>query len=427
MSAIPAVSAIKPILQSSPGDPGDRGDLLSSVSSYIRRFLVCDDHQLTILALWCLYTWCYDSFLTACYLDVRSPGPQSGKTRCLNILFELCRWPDLIGGADSRTARHRLLRPGRILEQVAEGKKTGPYTFLFDDFHLALGASERQPLLALLNSGTGMSTYSVLSTDYLVFGPKAFAASAPLPRSLASRCIPIVLRRKKPSDKVNYFSPGMHEIATQNDDNQDATQLPRSLECWAQANRDVLYQSNRDAIPDLPAGLSPAQQNCAESLLRIADRIGGNWPRKARAAIATLLDLPQFEPALQLLADIRNCFLLKDNPRYLSTRDILGWLASVEDRQWTTRAWNPANPHQLGAMLNPFRIRSRNFRPDAKKVIKGYRRSDFKDTWDRYLPLLPAVNRVPNGEAECSGSKTSATDPLQPNSNEINGCSVVAE
>src|SRR5215472_18131567 len=59
--------------------PGDHGDLLSSLSSYIRRFLVCDDHQLTILALWCLYTWCYDSFLTASYLDVHSPAPSPAR------------------------------------------------------------------------------------------------------------------------------------------------------------------------------------------------------------------------------------------------------------------------------------------------------------------------------------------------------------
>jgi hypothetical protein len=322
------------------------------------------------------------------------------------------------------------LRPGRTLEQVAEGKKTGPYTFLFDDFHLALGASERQPLLALLNSGTGMSTYSVLSTDYLVFGPKAFAAAAPLPGSLASRCIPIVLRRKKPSDKVNYFSPGMHEVATQNHDNGDATQLPDSLERWAQANRVALLESNSHAITDLPAGLDPAQQNCAEPLLRIADRIGGGWPRRARAAIAVLLDLPQFDPGLQILYDIRLCFLAKNNPSRLSTRDILAWLAAMEDRQWITSSLNPTSPHRLGAMLRRFRIRSRNFRPDAQKVIKGYRRSDFKDTWDRYLPpprALPATTRGPKGERVCSGSKTSATDPLQPDSNEINARSGVAD
>ena len=279
-----------------------------------------------------------------------------------------------------------------------------------------------------------MSTYSVLSTDYLVFGPKAFAAAAPLPASLASRCIPIVLRRKKPSDKVNYFSPGMHEVATQNttqnNDNADATQLPTSLERWAQANRDALHESNSHAIPDLPAGLSPAQQNCAEPLLRIADRIGGRWPRKARAATAVLLDLPQFDPGLQILYDIRLCFLAKNNPSRLPTRDILAWLAAMEDRQWITSSLNPTSPHRLGAMLRRFRIRSRNFRSDAQKVIKGYRRSDFKDTWDRYLPPLRALlatKRDPKSERICSGSKTSATDPLQPNSNEINARSGVAD
>jgi len=39
------------------------------------------------------------------------------------------------------------------------------------------------------------------------------------------------------------------------------------------------------------------------------------------------------------------------------------------------------------------------------------------------VPLLSSAV----GEPECSGSKTSATDPLHPNSNEINGCSGVAK
>src|SRR6516164_3069960 len=47
------------------GTTGDSGNPLDSLSSHIRRYLVCDKHQLTILALWTLYTWCFDSFCTA--------------------------------------------------------------------------------------------------------------------------------------------------------------------------------------------------------------------------------------------------------------------------------------------------------------------------------------------------------------------------
>jgi len=441
--------------------PGDPGDLLSPVASYIRRYLVCDDHQLTILALWTLYTWCYNYFPTAAYLDIHSPAPQSGKTRCLQILYGLCRQPDLIAGADARTAMHRLLRPCRMVEQIAAGKKTGPHTFLFDDCHLALNTSERQPLLALLNSGTGIFNYSVLSADYMVFGPKAFAASAPLPRSLASRCIPIKLRRKKPSEKTDYFALGKYHVVTQNqaqnEDGEDAGafQLPNSLERWAEANREPLQQTHADAITDRPEGLSPAQQDCANPLLRIADRIGGRWPQKARAAIAVLFDLPQFDTGLQILEDIRLCFLAKNNPDKLATRDILAWLLNLDNRPWTTgttttgtirSVWNSNSGKRLGALLKPHGISSSDFHFGRKKTLKGYQLSDFKDAWDSYLPPLSAkpaperrgASRGGNHEPETSapeadveikacGLRTSASDPQVPDSCEINAYRGIAE
>jgi hypothetical protein len=414
----------------------DQSDLLSSVASYIRRFLVCDDHQLTILALWTLYTWCYNYFPTAAYLDVHSPGPQSGKSRCLKVLYGLCYQPDLIAGADSRTARHRLLRPCRTVEQIAAGKKTGPHTFLFDDCHLALNTSERQPLLALLNSGTGISNYSVLSEDYMVFGPKAFAASLPLPHSLASRCFPIKLHRKKPSEKANYFALGMHRVATQNQDNDSAFQLPSSLERWAESNREELRQANGDAITDLPEGLSPAQQDCAAPLLRVADRIGGPWPQKARTAVATLLDLPQFEPALQLLADIRNCFLTNNNPDQLSTRDLLAWLINLDDRPWTTGTtmpvWNSNSGRRLRALLKPYKISSHSLYEAPQQTFKGYWRSDFHDIWERYLPPLlapgtPGANLRVAVEAATDALNQSVSNPSAPNCSEINATDGMTE
>ncbi|HXB22890.1 MAG TPA: hypothetical protein VNV88_15995 [Candidatus Solibacter sp.] len=53
--------------------------MLNEIVSFLRRYLVCDDHQLTLLALWSLHTWCYSCFPTTPYLDVHSPEPQSGR------------------------------------------------------------------------------------------------------------------------------------------------------------------------------------------------------------------------------------------------------------------------------------------------------------------------------------------------------------
>jgi len=46
------------------GTTGDSGNPLDSLSTHIRRYLVCDKHQLTILALWTLYTWCFGTTMS---------------------------------------------------------------------------------------------------------------------------------------------------------------------------------------------------------------------------------------------------------------------------------------------------------------------------------------------------------------------------
>jgi hypothetical protein len=76
--------------------------MLNEVVSFLRRYLVCDDYQLTLLALWRLHTWCYNCFPATPYLDVRSPEPQSGKSLCLKLLLELSASPAFARGADAQ-------------------------------------------------------------------------------------------------------------------------------------------------------------------------------------------------------------------------------------------------------------------------------------------------------------------------------------
>src|SRR5690348_14914047 len=110
-------------------------EVLDGVEAFIREFLACDDHQLAVLALWSAYTWCFPSFLTAPYLDIRSAQPQSGKSVCLLLLSSLCRSPLLVHGASSGTLFSRLL-DGRSLEAIKlKEHRSLPLTLLLDDCH----------------------------------------------------------------------------------------------------------------------------------------------------------------------------------------------------------------------------------------------------------------------------------------------------
>ena len=57
--------------------------MLNEVGNFIRQYLVCSDQQAALLAVWVLHAWCYRAFPVTPYLNIQSPGPQSGKTLCL--------------------------------------------------------------------------------------------------------------------------------------------------------------------------------------------------------------------------------------------------------------------------------------------------------------------------------------------------------
>src|SRR5215469_1355436 len=105
----PAVKSSKPPEVKTPGV-----DMLASIVSFLRKHLVCDDQQLTVLALWVAQTWCFDAFPSTAYLDVRSPESQSGKSLLLDLLELLCAEPKRINGGSPKTLFGKLGTPPTI-------------------------------------------------------------------------------------------------------------------------------------------------------------------------------------------------------------------------------------------------------------------------------------------------------------------------
>ena len=73
-------------------------DVLAEVSDFISRYLHCSHHQRTVLALWVLHTYCFNTAQVTPYLSIQSARKQSGKTLCLQLLGVLCRDPALTAG-----------------------------------------------------------------------------------------------------------------------------------------------------------------------------------------------------------------------------------------------------------------------------------------------------------------------------------------
>jgi hypothetical protein len=355
-----------------------------ALQSFIRAFLLCNDHQLTILALWIASTWCFPRFRSIPYLDVRSPEPQCGKSLCLRLLELLCREPALVTAATPGTLFRRLLdkRSFPEIEKNIEDSRNNkqnstrppvPITFLIDDCHHSFGPSERQRIVALLNCGSDVtSRYSHVRNEYFVAGPKAFAGNTLLPSSLASRCIPIVLRRMKFSDQLKPFFA--------DDLLAPSGALRQWLDHWT-AEIAPRLEETRNKPVQLPPALTPRQRQCAEPLLRLANLLGGPWPARARAALMDAFGTPEYSDQVQILRDIRDLFLFNNQPEKLPSRDLLSYLRGLEDRPWNK--WGANSRNHLSNLLRPFGIFSCEVTVDGAS-LKGYRMKDFQDAWDRY-------------------------------------------
>src|SRR5215471_18625081 len=374
----PSVTAVQP---KPPEPPPNPIEMLDSIVKFLRRHLVCEDYQYTILALWIVNTWCFRSFPTAPYLLIRSAESHSAKTLCLKLLAALSDAPWLATGGHWRCIIENLTLKRKL--QVGKNAPLPPKnTIMLDDCHHTFSPSERQRILSLLNSGSDAScNYIDGLARHCVFGPKAFAGNAALPRSLSSRCIPIVLRRKKPSDPIARFNP---------DAAASAASLARSLESWATANSAALAKVGNQVPPRLPQGLNARQQDCAEPLLHIADRVGGLWPDKARSAIVAAFKLADDSLSIELLADIRAIFFIKEDPSYISTHDLLEGLTGIEYRPWA--AWNKGSggARRLAGLLRPLGVAVRSLHKSTSNTFRGYLREMFLDPWERYLPPIPA-------------------------------------
>ena len=146
-----------------------------------------------------------------------------------------------------------------------------------------------------------------------------------------------------------------------------------------------------------PAGL-------AVPLLHLANFIGGDWPQKAQAAIAALLPVTRSQDqslSLRLLSDVRDAFLSRSNPEYVSSADLLEFLNRLDHGMWNAyRKGAPVNADLLSQILRPFEVFSRTRRQDRATVIRVYLRDDFADAWSRYLPPLDLSHELDAEDAE---------------------------
>ena len=247
--------------------------LLEEVRTFIRRFVVLDDHQADAVALWVAHTYVYLAFGITPYLAITSAEKRSGKTRLLEVLELLVR----LALATANISDAALFR-------IIGAKEPA---LLMDEVDAIFKSREREELRGLLNAGyrrgavahrMGGANNRELQT-FPVFCPKAFAGIGDcLPDTITDRSIPIRLKRRTRAEQVERFR--LRDVEPEGQSLRDR------LADWLEPQDDHIAASR----PALPDELDDRAQDCWEPLLAIADLAGGDWPDRARAAAILTLD-----------------------------------------------------------------------------------------------------------------------------------------
>ena len=362
--------------------------LLERTELFIRRYVVVDEAQATALVLWVVHTWAIDAAHATPYLFVTSAEPECGKTRLLEVLRELSRVP-LSTMNISDAALFRAIdakRPTLFFDEVDS---------IFNQKARERGV--REELRALLNSGyrrgelvyrMGGGNHTTLES-FAVFGAKALAGLGSLPPTLTSRCVRIELKRRRQGEPVEDFYP--EDVAV------EAGQLRSELEEWTTSALETL----RSIRPARVEGLRDRTMEVWRPLLAIVEFDGEPWSARARRAALALTTGEEEDPSLGLLLleDVRSVFAERDTAR-LSTVDLIVYLGRREESPWgewwlDDKAELPTRsaPRRLAQLLRPYGVRSQTVRI-GDDTAKGYRREDFEDPWERFLPSRPTVTSV---------------------------------
>lgn len=355
--------------------------LLDRVADFYARFVVFPStNELYASSLWVAHAHAMSAWDSTPRIGFFSPEPGSGKTRSLEVLCTLC--PNAVEAVNAT--------PAYLFRKVGAGAEdpSQQVTIAFDELDTLFGAraKDHEETRGLINAGHRRGAVagrcvvrgkSIETEEIEAYCAVAMAGLGFAPDTIMSRTIAIRMKRRGPDQKVEQFRRRLH--------------VPEgnALRDGLAANLAALSDELSTAWPAMPDGVEDRAADVWEPLLAIADEAGGHWPQRAReAAVALVADSKRSTPSLgvRLLSDIRSAF--REDEDEVGSAVLIERLCSVDEAPWGDMRGKPIDPRKLARVLSPYEIRSCNLRVSGN-IVKGYRRSDFQDAWDRYLPSPP--------------------------------------
>jgi hypothetical protein len=372
MSTDDSVQRIVSGLPETNGSDPDAGGVLLDVLGLFADYVAFPTLEAAWAAtLWAAHTHFAGHFETTPRLAVVSPEPQCGKTR----LLEVC---ELVAARPYNAVNTSVAAMFRLVESAHP-------TLLFDEADTYFGAKarEHEELRGLINAGhrKGAMAFRCIGDPkrmevraFPAYCPVALACIGDLPATIFDRSVIIRMRRRRLDERVKPFRQ-RHAGAA-------GHALRERLARWAEASGPEVGE----AEPELPDWLTDRPADVWEPLIALADHAGGVWPawsRQAAHAIEKERTAGDVSLGIRLLTDIHRVI---GDAEKVATVALLEQLNELEDAPWGSLHGKPLDARGLARRLVRYGIRPTPMRLGGA-VVKGYERSDFADSWGRYLHL----------------------------------------
>ena len=400
-------------------DEVDGAALLDELAALIQLYVAMPEGGASAVAVWALYTWCFEAFGVCPNLMVTAPERESGKTRVSELLSWMVPRPKPVSDASAAA--------------IIRGIERDRPTLLIDEAQHFLKRRFDDPIRGVLLAGFARRFAYVERCEgeqnesrlFSTFAPKAMNGRnlIGVDDMLTSRSAVI------PMTRTHRRMPNLRA-----DRDPVGEELRRKCARWS----DDRLAALKCAEPDM-GHLYGRNADVWRPMFAVADEAGGNWPELIRQAAASLASLTKAVSdgetlGVQLLGDTREVFETRGYPDEILTSDLDEALNAMTERPWPTLSnGKPMTAQRRGRLLSNYGIRVTKIRR-SERTGNAYKRTSFEEAWQAWLPTSSATepehqNNVAKSNAYVS-PKPEHTDKDVPvadtlKSTENSGCSGV--
>jgi hypothetical protein len=369
-------------------------ELADKIREFYTRYVVLGNaHAEVAVTLWALHTWVLECFEVTPRLAFISVERSSGKTRALEILEVLSYEGNLMANFSTSWLFRTI--------HAADGERVP--TILFDEadnlFYGRLNDTQSE-MLGFLNAGyrrgskvgrSDISTNKVTPETYGSFCPLAIGSIHNLPDTLQSRSIVIPMKRKRKDEKIAPYRPRLTR--------DEALAIREACAEWAEATIPTL---KLNPYPEfLPPGIDDRPAELWETLIGVADALGGEWPALSRTAAVHFVTEAENKPLSfgeRLLTDIHKVF---GDREAMTTHALINELHNLEGSPWLEfgQTRQPLDARKLARIISGYEVPTNNTIRIDGEPVKGYLRVHFTDAWERYTPHLLPADETPSNES----------------------------